>query len=196
MKKRSRAGGEPIKGRHRKRPEPERGNAPKGHARSKLSPATEETELIRLTCELSEERKQRAATAEILHLLSGSHGDLNRLFDTILSNATRLCQANFGTLFLCEADAFRIVALHNAPPAYRELRRREPLARGRPLLRMAETKQLVHIADLREYVASNPADKDAAAFAKVSGVRTLLEVPMLKDRLKVECRATDDFKHI
>jgi GAF domain-containing protein len=31
-------------------------------------------------------------------------------------------------------------------------------------------------------VASNPADKDAAAFAKVSGVRTLLEVPMLKDR--------------
>src|SRR6516165_2261165 len=46
---------------------------------------------------------------------------------------------------------------------------------------MAETKQLVHIADLREYVASNPADKDAAAFAKLSGVRTVLIVPMLKD---------------
>ena len=79
-------------------------------------------------------------------------------------------------------DAFRIVAQHNAPPAYAELRRREPLVRGRFLLRVAETKQVVQIADVREDVASNPADKDAAAFAKVSGVRTLLEVPMLKDR--------------
>ncbi len=46
-------------------------------------------------------------------------------------------------------------------------------------MRAAETKQLVHIVDLREYVASNPADKDAAAFAKLSGVRTFLIVPML-----------------
>src|SRR6516165_3354044 len=46
---------------------------------------------------------------------------------------------------------------------------------------MAETKQLVHIADLREYVASNPGGKDLAAFAKLSGVRTVLIVPMLKD---------------
>jgi class 3 adenylate cyclase/putative methionine-R-sulfoxide reductase with GAF domain len=181
MKPRSKAGGELTKGRRRKAPEPKRRNAPKVQARSKLSPATEETEVVRLTRELSEERKQRTATSEVLHLLSGSHGDLNRLFDTILSNATKLCQANFGALFLCEADAFRIVAQHNAPPAYAELRQREPLVRGRPLLRTAETKQLVHIADVREYVASNPADKDVATFAKLSGVRTVLIVPMLKD---------------
>jgi len=98
-----------------------------------------------------------------------------------LTNATKLCQANFGALFLSEADAFRIVAQHNAPPAYAELRRREPLARGRPLLRMAETKQFHQEVDVRDYVASNPADKDAAAFAKVSGVRTLICVPMLRD---------------
>jgi GAF domain-containing protein len=146
-----------------------------------LSPAAEETEVARLTRELSEERKQRTATSEVLHLLSGSHGDLNRLFDAILSNATKLCQATFGALFLCEADAFRIVAQHNAPRAYAELRRREPLVRGRPLLRVAETKQAIQIADVREHVASNPSDKDAVAFAKVSGVRTLLMVPMLKD---------------
>src|SRR6516162_5068092 len=169
MKMRSRTGGGPIKGRRRKTPEPKRRNAQDVQARSKVSPATKETEVIRLTRELSEERKQRAATSEVLHLLSGSHGDLNRLFDTILTNATKLCQANFGALFLCEADAFRIVAQHNAPPAYAELRQREPLTRGRPLLRSAETKQLVHIADIREYVASNPADKDLAAFAKLSG---------------------------
>jgi class 3 adenylate cyclase/putative methionine-R-sulfoxide reductase with GAF domain len=182
MKRRSRAGGEPIKGKRRKTPEPNSRNAPKVQARAKLSPATEETEVARLTRELSEERKRRTATSEVLHLLSRSHGDLGRLFDAILSNATNLCQATFGALFLCEADAFRIVAQHNAPPAYAELRRREPLVRGRLLLRAAETKQVVHIADVREDVASNPADKDVAAFAKVSGVRTVLIVPMLKDR--------------
>ena len=181
MKKRSKAGGEPIKGRRRKTPEPERVNAPRSQARSKLSPATEETEVARLTRELSDERRQRVATSEVLRLLSGSHGDLNHLFDTILANATNLCQANFGTLSLCEGDAFRIVAMHNVPPGLAELRRREPLVRAGPLLRMAETKRLLHIADYTEYVASHPADSDAAAFAKLTGVRTILEVPMLKD---------------
>ena len=121
------------------------------------------------------------ATSEVLRLLSGSHGDLNHLFDTILANATNLCQSNFGTLSLCEGDAFRIVAMHNVPSGLAELRRREPLVRAGPLLRMAETKRALHIADYTEYVASHPADSDAADFAKLTGVRTTLEVPMLKD---------------
>ena len=150
---RSRTGGGPIKGRRRKTPEPKRRSAQDVQARSKVPPATEETEVVRLIRELSEERKQRAATSEVLHLLSGSHGDLNRLFDAILTNATKLCQANFGTLSLCEGDAFRIVAMHNVPPGLAELRRREPLVRAGPLLRIAETKRLLHIADYTEYVA-------------------------------------------
>jgi GAF domain-containing protein len=178
MKKSSRAGGESIKGRRRKAPEPKRRHAPKGQA---SSPAKEEPEVARLIRELTDERRQRIATSEVLRLLSGSHGDLNYLFDTILANATNLCQANFGTLSLCEGDAFRIVAMHNVPTGLAELRRREPLVRAGPLLRMAETKRLLHIADYMEYVASHPADRDAAAFAKFTGVRTILEVPMLKD---------------
>jgi GAF domain len=181
MKRRSRAGGDRIKGRRPKTPEPERGNAPKGQARSKLSPAIEKTEVARLTRELTDERRQRVATSEVLRLLSGSHGDLNHLFDIILANAKNLCQANFGTLSLCEGEAFRVVAMQNVPPGLAELRRREPLVRAGPLLRMAETKRLLHIADYKEYVASHPADSDAAAFAKLTGVRTILEVPMLKD---------------
>ena len=117
----------------------------KGQARSKLPPPAEETEVARLTRELSDERRQRTATSEVLRLLSGSHGDLNRLFDTILANATNICQANFGTMSLYEGDAFRIVAMHNVPPGLAELRRREPLVRAGPLLRMAETKRLLHI---------------------------------------------------
>ena len=145
MKKRSRAGGERTKGQRRKTPEPTRRNAPKVEARLKLPTAAEETEVARLTRELADERRQRTATSEVLRLLSGSHGDLNHLFDTILANATNLCQANFGTLSLCEGDAFRIVAMHNIPPGLAELRRREPLVRAGPLLRMAETKRLLHI---------------------------------------------------
>src|SRR5262249_59906015 len=95
--------------------------------------------------------------------------------------ATTLCQAIFGTLSLCEGDVFRIVAMRIVPPGLAELRRREPLVRAGPLLRMAETKRLLHIADYTEYVASHPADSDAGAFAKLTGVRTILEVPMLRD---------------
>jgi two-component system, NtrC family, sensor kinase len=144
------------------------------------SPAME-SEVARLARELSEERRQHTATSEVLRLLSGSHGDLDRLFDVVLTNATNLCHANFGTLSLYERDAFRIVAMHNVPPAFADLRRREPLVRTRPMLRMAETRQPLHITDVQEYAASNPSDGDAAAFAKLTGVRTLIGVPMLKD---------------
>jgi GAF domain-containing protein len=159
----------------------ERSSASDTAPSSALPQASAQAELARLTRELTDERRQRVATSEVLRLLSGSHGDLNHLFDTILANATNLCQANFGTLSLCEGDAFRIVAMHNVPSGLAELRRREPLVRAGPLLRMAETKRLLHIADYTEYVASHPADSDAAAFAKLTGVRTALEVPMLKD---------------
>ena len=180
MKQRSKVGGERIKARGRKTPEPKRPHALKATPRSK-PPPTKEKDVARLARELSEERRQRTATSKVLRLLSGSHADLNRLFDTILTNATNLCQANFGTLSLYEGDAFRIVAMHNVPPGLAELRRRVPLVRAGPLLRIAETKRVLHIADYAEYVASHPADSDAAAFAKLTGVRTTLEVPMLKN---------------
>ena len=152
MKRRSRAGGEPIKGRRRKTPEPKRSDAPKAIARSSSSLPGEATNVTRLTRELKEALEQQTATAEVLHLMSGSHGDLARVFGTILANATRLCEANFGMLSLYEGDGcFRVVALHNAPPAFAELRRREPVIRVGPLVRMAATKQLLHISDLTEH---------------------------------------------
>ena len=181
MKRRSKVSGGRAKSRNLKATKRKRSSA-SDKALSSASPhVSAQAELARLTRELTDERRQRMATSEVLRLLSGSHGDLNHLFDTILANATNLCQANFGTLSLCEGDAFRIVAMHNVPPGLAELRRREPLVRAGPLLRMAETKRLLHIADYTEYVASHPADSDAAAFSKLTGVRTTLEVPMLKE---------------
>src|ERR1700722_20060837 len=185
MKQRSKVSGERAKSRSLKATKRKRSSA-SDKAPSSASPhASAQADLARLTRELTDERRQRMATSEVLHRLSGSHGDLNHLFDTILANATNLCQSNFGTLSLCEGDAFRIVAMHNVPSGLAELRRREPLVRAGPLLRMAETKRLLHIADYTEYVASHPADSDAAAFSKLTGVRTTLEVPMLKEEYVV-----------
>jgi GAF domain-containing protein len=180
MKRRSRAGGGPPKARRRKAT-PKRRHGAKAVQHGGSVTADQETEVARLTRELNEAWRQRTATAEVLRLLSGSHSDLNRLFDTILANATNLCQANFGTLSFYEDEAFHIVAMHNVPPAFAEFRRREPLVRTRPMLRMAETKQFLYMADVTEYVASHPADRDAAAFAKLTQVRTVIGVPMLKD---------------
>ena len=180
MKRRSKAGSEPVKAPRRKALKPKR-DAPKAIAHSDLSNAGQEIAVARLTRELNEALEQQTATAEVLHLMSGSHGDLARVFDTILANATRLCQANFGLMHLREGDAFRTVAMHNAPPAFAKLRRREPVIRPRPLLRMAATKQLVHIADITRDEASQHRDPDVAAFIELTGVRTLLGIPMLKD---------------
>ena len=180
MKRRSKAGSEPVKALRRKAPKPKR-DAPRAIAHSDLSDAGQEIAVARLTRELNEALDQQTATAEVLHLMSGSHGDLARVFDTILANATRLCQANFGLMHLREGDAFRTVAMHNAPPAFAKLRRREPVIRPRPLLRMAATKQLVNIADITRDEAFQQRDPDLAAFIKLTGVRTLLGIPMLKD---------------
>ena len=138
-------------------------------------------ENTRLLNELRKSLQQQTATADVLKVISSSPGDLEPVFQAMLENATRLCGAHFGVLSLCEGDAFRVVAMHNAPSAFADLRRREPVIRPGPMARMAATKQLVHIADLTEHLASRPRDTDSMKFIELTGVRTLLGVPMLKD---------------
>jgi GAF domain-containing protein len=135
-------------------------------------------ENARLLNELSESLEQQTATSEVLQVISSSPGELEPVFQAMLANATRLCEAKFGVLWLTEGDAFRAVALHNAPPAFAEERRREPLVRpgpGQQLQRLARTKDVVHIPDIS-------ADEQAApVLAKLTGARALLTVPMLKE---------------
>jgi GAF domain-containing protein len=137
------------------------------------------------TRELSEAREQQAATAEVLRIISSSPGKLEPVFETILANATRLCAAKFGSLYLREGQAFRLFAQHNAPAAYAasvEERRRlllRPLP-GSALGRLVATKQPVQIADVQAESVYH-SDPVRAGYLKVTGARTLIAVPMFKE---------------
>src|SRR5262245_56965423 len=129
--------------------------------------------------ELRESREQQTAASEVLTIISRSPGDLKPVFETMLANAVRICGATFGNLLLVEGDRFRHVALHGAPQAYLEERRRNPAIRARPgsdLDRLTKTKKTVHISDLlTEGFAAT------TAIVELAGARTMLNVPMLKD---------------
>ena len=134
-------------------------------------------ENARLINELRASLEQQTATSEVLQVISSSPGQLEPVFNEMLENAVRICEASFGNLLLYENDAFRHVALHNAPPAWAAEQRRNPVAPRRSahfLYRVAATKQVVHIADI---AVENPDEP----IAKVAGARTLLIVPMLKE---------------
>src|SRR5262249_34846061 len=108
-------------------------------------------ELRQRTTDLSEALERQTATAEVLRVISSSPGDLQPVFDAILANATRLCEAKFGLLWLTEGEGFRSVALYGVSPALAEERRREPViypTTEAPIGRLARTKQVVHIPDL------------------------------------------------
>ena len=84
------------------------------------------------TRELSEALEQQTATSEVLRVISSSPGELEPVFQAMLENATRICDAKFGNLLLYEGTAFRVAAMHGAPPAWAELRRRDPILRFGP----------------------------------------------------------------
>ncbi len=136
------------------------------------------------TGELREALEQQTAAAEVLRVISSSPGDLQPVFAVILENATRLCQAKFGVLYLVEGKAFRAVAMHNAPPAFAEARRREPLvsmAGSTVIARVAKTKRTVQVADM----LADPAAKDnpkERRFITLTGARSVVTVPMLRNR--------------
>jgi signal transduction histidine kinase/DNA-binding response OmpR family regulator/putative methionine-R-sulfoxide reductase with GAF domain len=135
------------------------------------------------TRELSESLEQQTATSEVLQVISSSPGDLEPVFRAMLANAVRICDAKFGTLYLSDGDAFRAVAIHNAPPAFAAARRLTPSRPPPdvPLGRVAITKQVVQIADIRttqSYIEGHPFVVEAV---ELGGYRTVLAVPMLKD---------------
>jgi GAF domain-containing protein len=141
-------------------------------------------ELRQRTDDLSEALEQQTATSEVLRVISSTPGELEPVFSTMLENATRVCGATFGVLFIAEGEtAYRMVAAHGVPPAFMEARRREPVVATNPdtvMGRVAATKQPFQLLDVQAE-AAYAKDPARAAFIELTGARTVLNVPMLKD---------------
>jgi len=135
--------------------------------------------------DLTEALEQHTATSEVLQVISSSPGELQPVFGAMLASATRLCEASYGAMFLCEGDAFRTGAIHGAlPAAFIEQWRSGTLFRlspETPTVRAAKTRQAFQVADLRanrSYLDGVPL---AVSAVEVAGIRTMVSVPMLKD---------------
>ena len=134
-------------------------------------------ELRQRTDDLTESLEQQIATAEVLKIISDAAGDLEPVFDAILDNATRICEATFGNMLLREGDAYQRVAMHNAPPNFQKFSSQTPILKRRiasSVDRAVDTGQAIHILDVATEAPNEP-------IAKFGGARTLLAVPMLKD---------------
>ena len=134
-------------------------------------------DLRQRTDDLSEALEQQTAASEVLKVISSSPGQLKPVFQAILANATRICEAKFATLYRWEGDALQTVAMHDAPQAFADERRRNPVVRPAPattLARALATKKPVQDADALNQ--SQP-----GSLAKLAGARTILSVPMLKE---------------
>jgi signal transduction histidine kinase len=159
--------------------------------RSKTTKARTHVDRLRaanadLKKKLTEALEQQTATTEVLKVISSSPGELEPVFEAMLANATRLCEAKFGALFLSDGDGFRTVALHGAPPAFAEARQREPVLRPGPktaLGRAVAIKQTVQIADVQAVPGyfDGPRGLSGPQMARLAGARTVIAVPMLKD---------------
>jgi GAF domain-containing protein/anti-sigma regulatory factor (Ser/Thr protein kinase) len=177
--KRRKTGGRPAKSRGRKNAK-RRARAP---ARQHDLPKSKETSAARFRRERDEALEQQAATAEVLRVISASPDDLEPVFDTILENATRLCEARFGTLNLYDGEAYHSVALHNPPPQF--VTRKGEVIHPHPesgLAYVARTRKIAHIDDIRTRRPYLEGDKAVVGLVDLAGARTLLIVPLLKQK--------------
>ena len=134
-------------------------------------------ENTRLLSELRESLRQQTATADVLKVISGSPGDLAPVFDSILVNVTRICDASFANLALYDGQHCRTAAMHNAPAAFSQLRGKDPILPADSVgMRVVENRKPLHIQDLH----SDSAFRNSR-LSDLAGARSTLGVPMLKD---------------
>ena len=127
MKRRSRAGGKPVKARRRKAVTLKHRNAPKVTRSRPSSVGGKDKKIALLTRERDEALEQQTATSEVLQVISSFPGNLLPVFAAILEKAVRICDAKFGGVYRWDGEGLRLVAMHNMPPAYAEAGRLSPI---------------------------------------------------------------------
>jgi transcriptional regulator with GAF, ATPase, and Fis domain len=182
MRRRDKPGGKAIKTQRRKRLK--RGNTAKVARRCKPSAADASKKIALLEHRLNEVLEQQTATSEVLKVISSSPGDMKPVFESILSNALRICEAKFGHLLLYDGERFHATHLHDVPPSYREYWEQHGPIRPSPntgLARLARTKQVAHIPDLKADSAYAEREPLRVVTVELAGARSFIAAPMLKE---------------
>ena len=141
------------------------------------------SELRERTYDLSEALEQQTATSEVLKIISSSQGELEPVFQAMLKNATRICEAKFGVMFRFADGVFRATSWLGDPPAH--IIEQPHVVSENPnnlLTRIVSTKKPVFSSDLtkeRAYIEGNPR---YVALVETVGARSLLVVPMVKNQ--------------
>ena len=185
MKRPSGRGGKPGKLRRRTARKPQQ-RRPKPPDVTPSPDDGENDEVVRLRRELNEAVERQTATSEVLRVVSSFPGDLVPVFNAMLANATWLCGADYGTLWLHESDGdMRMAALHGSlPNAFREnwrVGRTFKPSRSVPAARAFTTQRLVHVVDLREDQSYIDGDALAVSSVELAGIRSLMAVPLVKE---------------
>ncbi len=185
MKRRSRAGPERARS-HRRKTKAQKLRGGLKTTRLRNSSAADhktQSDVAQLTRERNEALERENATAEVLRVISSSPGKLEPVFQAMLGNAVRICEASFGALLQFEGGAWRSAAMLGVPPAFAEFWQRG-LQRPGPrtaLGRVIETRRTVHIADVTTEPAYVEGEPIFVAAVNLGRFRTVLTVPMLKD---------------
>jgi two-component system NtrC family sensor kinase len=183
MRQRSKSVGGSAKGRLRKTAKQKRRHGSITQRRRVSRTFRREPEIDPLTRDQNTTAEQQRATTEVLKLISSSSADPQIVFANILASAVRLCDADSGVIRRWDGGALHLVATHNMPQAFIELRKQSPYRplRHSPSGRMLATGGLIHIADLaadQAYLERNPL---TVAAVELAGIRTMLAVPLWKD---------------
>ena len=135
------------------------------------------------TAELTELLQQQIATANVLKVISSSPGELEPVFEIILENAARICEANFGNILRFENGQPQFIAKLRVPEQFFSFLRRSALHPGplHPFSRLIAQRQTVHVTDYSSDPSYLDRDPLAVAGVELGNIRSLLIVPMLKD---------------
>jgi class 3 adenylate cyclase len=152
---------------------------------SKVSEPIADTAEEQWRNQLDYERKlaleQLSATADVLEVINRSPQNLGVIFDAMLSNALRLCHAEFGILFTYYEGLYTATAMQGTSPEFTAWLKKGPINPhpSSGLGRIMHSPAVVHVRDVRDEDLYKSGDPLRLATADLGGARTFLAVPMV-----------------